>query len=166
MGGPDDLGRPLRALLAVALAVLVLVACNDRVTVAQLRTNQEAELLYPGSSVVGRNEQEAATTAGGRQNASVGLVAATDASAADIESFYVEELVRRGWAIASDNAAVTLGLTRTSELSARAWRKGDLVFRLGLIDPTDPRAPVLAAGTGPSIYRIDLTAQPPSPTRT
>jgi hypothetical protein len=56
-----------------------------------------------------------------------------DASAEEVEQFYAEELASRGWADGGGSS----GIPTTGELTARAWHKGDVVFRLAFPDPRD-----------------------------
>lgn len=60
-----------------------------------------------------------------------------DASREDIERFYAEELASRGW---SDGGGSS-DIRTTGELSARAWHKNDVVFRLAFPNPQQQADP-------------------------
>jgi len=45
------------------------------------------------------------------------------------------------------------------ELFAHAWRKGELVLRLGILEPDDPYAQGASSGF-PTVYRVSLIRLP------
>jgi hypothetical protein len=148
-------------LSSAAIAVLVLAACTQEGSAAALRSNPEAELAFPGSILIERTEHDARTTIDGPTSAAIRAVLASEKSTEDVEDFFATELGRLGWRDGTDRNAVGLGFATTAELRSRVWRKGDLVFRLGFVDPEDPRAPSKERTQGlPTIYNTGLFLRP------
>jgi hypothetical protein len=147
-------------------AVALVVACTStsQVTPADLWKQPEAQLLSPGSENLDRREAEARQTIEGPSPASIGYLLGGQDTAAQVEAFYVTELAASGWQPPTDNRAGALRIPTTSELSARSWRKGDLVFRLGILDMSDPYAEGPSEGFA-SVYRISLVDRPTKPTK-
>lgn len=155
-------------LILVGAAIAIAVGCTtatlppSEITPLELWREPESELVPPGSEVLDRREGEAGQRAEGIDTASVGLLIGSRDSAADVEAFYETELDSRGWQPPTDLEAIGLRIRTTTELSARSWRKGDLVFRLGIIDMTDPFAEGPSEGYA-TVYRISLVDRPPKP---
>jgi hypothetical protein len=154
-------------LTLIGAAIAIAAGCTtvtppSQVTPLDLWSEPESQLVPPGSEVLDRREGEAGQTIEGTNTASVGLLIASQDSPDEVEAFYEAELESRGWQRPTDLEAIGLRIRTTTELSARSWRKGDLVFRLGILDMTDPFA------EGPSdryatVYRISLVDRPPKP---
>jgi hypothetical protein len=155
-------------LLGAALGIVV--GCTtqspspSQVTPITLWTEPESQLLYPGSEILDKREHEPALTMEGEVSASVGYLLGSADTAALVEDFYAGQLATLGWRPPDDNEARTRGIRTTAELMARAWRKGDLVFRLGIIDQSHPAAEGPAEGFE-TVFRIDVIAKPPKPYR-
>jgi hypothetical protein len=96
-----------------------------------LRALPEATLAYPGSEEVAAGGSDGGMTIDGPQGAFSWRWLGADASDEEIERFYAEELGARGWTEGGPGS----GIRSTGELRARAWRKGDVVFRLAFPDP-------------------------------
>jgi hypothetical protein len=154
-------------LILVGAAIAIVVGCTtvmppSQVTPLDLWSEPESQLVPPGSEVLDKREGEAGQTIEGTNTASVGLLIASQDSPADVEAFYETELDSRGWQPPTDLEAIGLRIRTTTELSARSWRKDDLVFRLGILDMTDPFAEGLSEGYS-TVYRISLVDRPPNP---
>jgi hypothetical protein len=154
----------LGAALVIALGCMSQMAPSSRVTPADLWSEPESKLVSPGSDVLDRREGEAGQTAEGTNTASVGLLIASQDSPAEVEAFYETELGARGWQPPTDLEAIGLRIRTTTEVSARSWRKGDLVFRLGILVMTDPFAEGPSEGYA-TVYRISLVDRPPKPAK-
>jgi hypothetical protein len=150
------------AAIAIAVGCTTVTPTPSPVTPLELWGEAESELVPPGSEVLDRREGEAGQTGEGTDTASVGLLIASRDSPAEVDAFYERELVARGWQPATDLEAIGLRIRTTTELSARSWRKGDLVFRLGILDMTDPFAEGPSEGYA-TVYRISLVDRPPKP---
>jgi hypothetical protein len=154
-------------LFVVGAALALAVGCTtvmpaSEVTPLDLWREPESQLVSPGAEVLDRLEGEAGQTAGGSNTASVGLLIASQDSPAEVEAFYERELDARAWQPPTDLEAIGLRIRTTTELSARSWRKGGLVFRLGILDMTDPFAEGPSEGHA-TVYRISLVDRPPKP---
>jgi hypothetical protein len=165
-GGYVKGGILLGAALAIAVGCTTQSPSASPVTVLGLWSEPESQLLYPGSEVLDKREHEAGLTMEDEVSASVGYLLGSADDAALVEDFYASQLTTSGWRLPDDNEARSRGIRTTAELMARAWRKGDLVFRLGILDKSHP------AAEGPSegfetVFRIDLIAKPakPSPSK-
>lgn len=123
---------PQHALAIVA--VLLLVSCGVPTgRLDELRALPEGDLSYPGSEQVNSGGREAEMTVDGPLSAATWHWFGVDASAEEIEQFYADELTSRGWAEGGGSS----GIPTTRELSARAWHKDDVVFRLAFPNPSD-----------------------------
>jgi len=148
---------------AGALALLLqLAGCGTSDRVAQLWAYPEAELRPVGSTVLDKRERPARMTIEGRDTASVGYLLGAPEDPAAIEDFYGRELISRGWQEPTDLPAIGLRVRTSTELLARSWRKGDVVFRLGVLNPADPAAEGPSEGFA-SVFRIDLVDRPIDP---
>ena len=139
MGTPDGTTRgPIegRCLLAGLLVVIIMVTLAGCQTVSggmdELRALPEATLTYPASDEVNNGGSDREMTTDGPQSAFTWRWLGVDARSEEIERFYAEQLASLGWA----DATGASGARNTAELKARAWRKGDVVFRLAFPDPT------------------------------
>jgi hypothetical protein len=147
---------------ATALTLLLqLAGCGTSDRVAQLWAYPEAELSPVGSTVLDKRERPARMTIEGRDTASWAMLGAQEDPAA-IEDFYARELISRGWQEPTDLPAIGLRVRTSTELLGRSWRKGDVVFRLGVLNPADPAAEGPSEGFG-SVFRIDLVDRPIDP---
>jgi hypothetical protein len=156
-------------LIHVGVAMAIAVGCTtvtppSQVTPLELWSEPESQLVPAGSKVLDRREGEAGQTIEGTNTASVGLLIASQDSPAEVDAFYEAELGSRGWQPPTDLEAIGLRIRTTTELSARSWRKGDLVFRLGILDMTDPFAEGPSEGYA-TVYRISLVDRPVKPTK-
>jgi hypothetical protein len=154
--------------LLFGAAIAIAIACTAMTPPSQvgpiaLWSQPESQLVPTGSTILDRHEGEAGQTIEGVDTASVGLLVGSQDSPAAIEAFYEAELKARGWQPAADLEAVGLRIRTTTEVSARSWRKGDFVFRLGVLDITDPIAEGPSEGYA-SVYRINLVHWPAKPT--
>lgn len=156
-----DVMRLLARLAALTLLVQ-LAGCASTDRVAELWAYPEAELRPEGSTVLDKRERPARTTIEGRDTASVGYLVGTKEDPAAIEDFYERELTSRGWEDPTDAPAFGLALISSTELSVRVWRNGDVVFRLGVLNPADPAAEGPSEGFG-AVFRIDLVDRPIDP---
>jgi hypothetical protein len=148
---------------ATALTVLLqLAGCGTSDRVAQFWAYPEAELRPVGSTVLDKRERPARMTIEGRDTASVGYLLGAQEDPAAIEDFYGHELISRGWQDPTDAPAFGLAIISSTELSVRVWRKGDVVFRLGVLNPADPAAEGPSEGFA-SVFRIDLVDRPSDP---
>jgi hypothetical protein len=148
---------------ATALTLLLqLAGCGTSDRVAQLWAYPEAELSPVGSTVLDKRERPARMTIEGRDTASVGYLLGAQEDPAAIEDFYGHELTSRGWQDPTDAPAFGLAIISSTELSVRVWRKGDVVFRLGVLNPADPAAEGPSEGFA-SVFRIDLVDRPIDP---
>jgi hypothetical protein len=151
-------------LTLVAAVVAILVGCTAQPSPPDLWKQPESELIFPGSEILAKREREPQSPIQGGRSGSVGYLLGSDGGASAIEDFYAAELLTLGWQPPIDKEAGVRGIRTTAELFARSWRKGDLVFRLGILDKSHP------AAEGPSegfetVFRIDLIDQPPDPDR-
>jgi hypothetical protein len=154
-------------LILVGAAVAIVAGCTtvappSLVSPLDLWSEPESQLLPLGSEVLDKREGYAGQTIEGTNTASVGLLIASQDSPAEVDAFYETELGSRGWHTPTDLEAIGLRIRTTTELSARSWRKGDLVFRLGILDMTDPFAEGPSEGYA-TVYRISLVDRPPKP---
>jgi hypothetical protein len=154
-------------LILVGAAVAIVAGCTtvappSLVSPLDLWSEPESQLLPLGSEVLDKREGYAGQTIEGTNTASVGLLIASQDSPAEVDAFYETELGSRGWHTPTDLEAIGLRIRTTTELSARSWRKGDLVFRLGILDMTDPFAEGPSEGSA-TVYRISLVDRPPKP---
>ena len=105
----------------------------------------------------------------GPQAAEFGRQFGTDASEADVEAFYEADLARRGWISPSSDAGITVGIQSSGETSARAWEKGDRVFRLSFRRRDEfGRLDAATLARYPTVYEIRLFLMIPdrsAPTR-
>jgi hypothetical protein len=97
----------------------------------ELRAMPEATLTFPGSEELEHGGGDAETTLVGPQSAFAWRWLGVNASPDEIERFYAEELAANGWTEGGGSS----GAPMTTEFNARAWHKGDVVFRLGFPDP-------------------------------
>jgi hypothetical protein len=149
-------------LVCLIPTLAVFAACASRVQPAELWKDLGPGLIYPSSEILDTREGQAESTIAGGASASVGYLLGSDDQPSDVADFYATELAKLGWKEPADNEARARGIRTTAELSARSWRKGDLVFRLGILDVSHP------AAEGPSegfetVLRIDVIAQPAEP---
>jgi hypothetical protein len=146
--------------MALPVVLAIVTACTSTTPAPRdLWSQPEARFIYPESVVLDKREQEARLTMDGEVSASVGYLLGSNSEAAPVESFYATELARLGWLPPDDNETSARGIRTTAELMARSWRRGELVFRLGVLDRAHP------AAEGPSegyetVYRIDLISAP------
>ena len=150
--------------MGLIAAAAVFAACAPQVQPADLWDDFVPALVYPSSTILDTREREARLTLGGEGSASVGYLLASDDQPSDVTDYYAAELAKLGWQEPSDNHARARGVRTTAELSARSWRKGDLVFRLGILDMSHPAAEGPSEGYE-SVFRIDIIAQPAEPAR-
>lgn len=153
------------ARLAVVALLVQLAGCGSSDRVAELWAYSEAEVRPAGSTVLDKRERPARMTIEGRDTASVGYLVGAQEDPAAIEDFYKRELASRGWEEPTDAPAFGLAIISSTELSVRVWRLGDVVFRLGVLNPADPAAEGPSEGFA-SIYRIDLVDRPIDPKQT
>jgi hypothetical protein len=153
-------------LLGVALAIVVgcttQSASASQVTPLGLWSEPESHLVSANSAILETREGQPHQTVEGWDSAFVRSLVGSQDAAAEIESFYEIELASRGWQPPTDNQAAALGIRTSSELSAQTWRKGDLVFRLGIVNMSDPYAEGPSAGYV-TVYRISLVDRPAKP---
>jgi hypothetical protein len=154
-------------LFVVGATLALVVGCTTltpppHVTPLDLWRKPESQLVPPGSDILDTSEEKFGQTAEGTNAASVGLLIGSQDSPAEVEAFYETELDARGWQLPTDLQAIGLRIRTTAELSARSWRKSDLVFRLGMLDMTDPFAEGPSEGYA-TVYRISLVDRPPKP---
>lgn len=155
--------------MAVA-AIVIFVGCMSSVTPSSEVTPQdlwrvpESRLVFPGSTFLDNREGEPHQTIEGWESAFVRSLVGSERPSDEIESFYATELAARGWQLPTDNQAMALSIRTSSELSARSWRKGDLVFRLGILNMSDPYADGPSEGFA-TLYRISLVDRPPKPVK-
>ncbi len=136
----------MRLVLAVALVMVLgasVAGCGGKAkplggyTLVDLRTLPEEQLFYPNSEVISRLEYAGGNTVEGPRAAFSGYELGSQASAAEIEAFYAQQLQALGWGPARPADV----FTSTAEEQATGWRKGDLVFRLAILRKDDPRNP-------------------------
>lgn len=156
-GIPGWLLYPAIVALALAPTVWVVVTWlspgDGRITRwRDLQKLPEATLYYPGSTVLGSGGYDFDKGLLGINDATYNQQLGADASNEEVVAFYARELPARGWA--TDERS---GGRSTDELLGRAWRKGQLIFRLGL-----PR-PGTQANREPgyhTVYAITLIVHP------
>lgn len=169
--GDGSVGRSRHAefvagAILLALACVLVTACLGGPVARDLGTEPEANLYFPDSTVLGSDAAEPELTIEGRTNRYVGHLVGANASAKAISDFYDTALRELGWDTPTDNVAGAFGIRTTAELDAFSWRKGDLVFRLGIRDKEDPLGPPgELAARYETIYRIDLIESPPGQPR-
>lgn len=149
----------VRSVLALGLGLLLLVGCttSDAGPLASLKAMPEAQLLYPGAATLDTyviNQEVGGID--GPVPAEFGHLQGTNASQADVVTFYLHALTVGGWVPAN---VVGRGDTETAVIG---WRKGDVQFRLAFQRRgNDPR---LAAPSDQArfatIFRTDLTNLP------
>ena len=134
--------------LALRLACLLLLAtllagCLARASSGTTITKQrdlqqlpEEHLFYPGSVVTGQFGGDQERTIEGTNHAFSGYALGVKASEDEVKDFYRRELAARGW----QESPIDI-VSVTGERRALAWRKGDLVFRISVLDKGDPRNP-------------------------
>lgn len=121
----------------------------------------EAKLVYPGSTDLplilqpGRSGMASLPT-------DVVHIAATDAAAEAVVSFYRAELGRLGW---TPERSALLG---TGDLNAAAWRKGDFLLNLAIRDHRSLQRE-FTLYSYPTVYEVRIFASPvkagtPTPT--
>lgn len=120
--------------IGVVAVLVLLVGCGTpEERLDELRALPEADLAYPGSEEVNGGGREAEMTVSGPVSAATWMWFGVNATAEEIEDFYAEELSSRGWVDGGGSS----GIRTTTELSAHAWHKGDVVFRLAFPDPKE-----------------------------
>jgi len=147
------------ARLAILAILLPSAACQPPNRVADLWAYPEIELRPADATVLDKRERPARTTIEGRDTASVGYLLGAKGDQTSVEQFYEGELAARGWAEPTDLPGIGLRARTSAELFARSWRKGDIVFRLGILDPADPAAEGPTVGFQ-TVYRIDIVDRP------
>ena len=105
----------------------------SRADLAQL---PEAHLRYPGAVLLGHSGTEPKRTIEGPLYAEDGSAYGSSATAMEIQAYYGRELGVRGWQAAPENS-----VRSTTETRAVAWRKGDLIFHLGVKQKNNPQVP-------------------------
>lgn len=114
----------------------------------------EAQLFYPGSTLLGSGGTDYESGIWGSNPAVWGNRLGTDASKDDVFAFYDRELVARGWQ-ASGGTAVG-----TAEVEGRGWQKGRVEIQVVILRKSDPQNPT-AINAYQSPYRITLIAPRP-----
>lgn len=151
----------LRLLLIAAIGTL-LAGCLIRTAgtssyrLEDLRRLPEARLLVPGSVPLGENGTEAGRGLDGPLVATYIATSGTPATIPEVQDFYGQELRGRGWLLAPDE-----NVRGTTETRATTWRKGDLLFHLGILKKDDPQAPP-EADRYTTAYTIAIIAEPPT----
>lgn len=122
----------------LTLLLLIATACQpgDQ-RLEELRALPEEHLFYPATEEISRLGAPAANTPEGSVAAFSGYRLGTQDGAEAVEVFYARELAERGW----EAAPGAVGAPATSELSARAWERDGLTFRLSIRRKDDPRGP-------------------------
>lgn len=112
----------------------------------------EAKLLYPDSAEVPLGLQSGRS---GPASLPTGVIhiAATDATAEAVVSFYAAELGQSGW-VAERNA-----IRGSGDLSAIAWRKGDFLLNLAIRDHRSLQRE-FALYSYPTVYEVRIFADP------
>ncbi len=136
---------------------IVIIPPPGNWTVARLNRLPESQLIFPGSTIVGRTQREGGRDIEGKFYARIGYTLGTQVPIVDVERFYREELGARGWSI---DAHV---IVATSDRGTLGWRKGEMMFRLAVLRQGDPRSP-LVLDQYATPYTIDLFPDP-LPTR-
>lgn len=163
-------GFPLKGLVSLSAAFVIALGCmspvapSSAITPADLWSKPESQLVSPGSAILDTREGEPHQTIEGWDSAFVRTLVGSQDAAGEIESYYETELASRGWLPPADNQAIGLSIRTSSELSARSWRKGDLVFRLAIVDTSDPYADSPTDGFL-TVYRISLVDRPAKPAK-
>lgn len=163
-GGYLKRGILLSVALAIAVACATQSASASHVTPLSLWSEPESRLVSAGSTILETREGQPHQTVEGWDSSFVRSLVGSQDAVAEIESFYEMELSSRGWQPPTDSQAAALGIRTSSELSARTWRKGDLVFRLGIVNISDPYAEGPSEGYA-NVYRISLVDRPAKPLR-
>ena len=146
---------------ALAAAGTLLAGCLGHVGVPGGYTRQdlerqpEARLAYPGATLLHEAGSEPVRGIEGQEYANFSAAFGTSATAAEVEAFYARELPARGWQLAPEK-----NFGSTSETHAVTWRKGDLLFRLGIYKKNDVQVP-RAYDAYTTAYTIDLLVSPP-----
>lgn len=97
----------------------------------ELKRLPEAALHFPGSYLDAEGTQPAGRGIARDEGASFGALLGTSAGASEVSHFYDEGLMTRGWIPGTVFEAARGG---GLELDAKAWNRGDLRFRLSIMD--------------------------------
>lgn len=120
-----------------------------------LQQYPEYRLYYPGATVIAKGGRDAEIDRFGSTGASAGATLGTDGSPGEIIAFYARELAARGWV----NSDID-GVSDTTKLDARGWRKGHVAFRLSITDPRAFATPIGYRTTYEFVLRADRPDAP------
>ena len=128
-------------MLAAALLVASTAGCfsraDDGSSLAALRAMPEDRLFYPGSVQLGDHSRRRRHTFEGEFGAASGHRLGSQDAATKIEAWYEQKLRQRGWA----PGGPADDIPATSELTARAWQKGAVIFRFSVRLKDHPLSP-------------------------
>ena len=127
------------ALVAAFALVLAIGGCGDQASrpLLRLQAMPEAQLSFPGATILGDISLDQNASIDGQINAQSGHAFGTPGSANAVISYYNHELGTRGWQPTNLNAE-----PGTTETAALAWQKGQVVLRLSFSKKgDDPRLP-------------------------
>jgi len=152
--------KALLSLVTLAALGILLAGCLGRgvpggYTKGDLQRQPEAQLAYPGATPLAQGSREPEWTVEGQQYAVAHAHYGTSATAAEVEDFYGRELAARGWRLAPEKSG-----RATNETRAVTWRKGDLLFRLGIMRKNDVQVP-RAYDAYTTAFEVALIVSPP-----
>jgi hypothetical protein len=120
----------------------------------ELQQLPEANLFYPGATLLGSFGNDYERGVWGSNSASFGHTLGADVGQGEVLAFYERELAARGWQKAE------VGGVGTDESTVAAWRKEGLTLLISILRKNDPRNST-AINAYQTPYRLVLF--PPAP---
>lgn len=147
-------GRRHSRVIGAIAAIVVLSSCSPNALQA-LHEADEAKLSAPDSVQIQTFDHDRSTGLEGTQSAYVERVLGTSQSPDAVVAFFSSALLSRGWRSATGES---FRVRASGEIAADAWRKGNMVLRLGVLRVDDAANGGVATSGYSTVYRVTLLA--------